>query len=128
MKQILKEAAEALKAAGYVVYAWQDDSYNKSWQQGDYTSVVYGKDGEKAVASIRHGEYGTGIKYGREYVPGRRNGSGCSMATADVFRMVEAESIYNANLPEWLNHPVEQYKDIRDWGKRCQTSNLFKEV
>lgn len=127
-EQILREAAEALKAAGYVVYVWQNDSYNRSWQKGDYTSVVFGKEGDPAVAALRHGDYGFGLIYGREYVPGNKNGSGCRMAEASKFSIEEAEAICKASLPKWLNNPVVQYKDIRDWKQRCGTSYLFNEL
>lgn len=129
MDKTFIRAAEELKAAGFRVFVWQDDYYQRSWNKGDYTMVYYAMSGSENIGYLSHGDCGMGVCYGREYVPSRRNGSGCRMLEEDNFNIKTAEAIIKASLPSWLNGRPDQYRDIDHWyNSDKHNQKIFKEI
>lgn len=129
---ILKRAAAELKEAGCRVFAWQDDTYNRSWSKGDYTMLYYAFPNQSNIGSLSHGEYGMGVRYSRAYVPTRGCGSGCHIADEGTFELAMALDVLNRSLPSWCKaygvYP-EQYKDIDRWyNSDNYNKKIFKEI
>lgn len=76
MDNTLKRAAAELKEAGCRVFAWHDDTYNRSWSKGDYTMLYYAFPDSPNIGYLSRGEYGMSVAYSRAYIPSRGSGSG----------------------------------------------------
>lgn len=129
MDKTFKKAAEELKAAGFRVFVWQDDYYQRSWNKGDYTMVYYAMPGSSGIGYLSHGDCGMGVNYGRAYIPSRLNGSGCRMLEESTFDIDTAKAIVKADLPSWLGVRPDKYRDIDHWyNSDKHNQKLFKEI
>ena len=90
MDNVLKRAAAELKEAGCRVFAWQDDTYNRSWSKGDYIMLYYAFPDSPNIGYLSHGEYGMSVAYSRAYIPSRGSGSGCGIKEEATFDLATA--------------------------------------
>ena len=115
MDNVLKRAAAELKEAGCRVFAWQDDTYNRSWSKGDYIMLYYAFPDSPNIGYLSHGEYGMSVAYSRAYIPSRGSGSGCHIKEEATFDLETSLDVLNGPLPSWCKaygvYP-KQYKDI----------------
>lgn len=132
MDKILRTAAEELKKAGCRVFAWQDDTYNRDWNKGDYTMVYYAFPDSPNIGYLSHGEYGMGVGYSRAYVPSKGSGSGCGITESGTFDLVTAIDTLNMPLPFWCKSEgvyPSQYKSIDEWHNSDKyNQEIFREV
>lgn len=101
MDNTLKRAAAELKEAGCRVFAWQDDTYNRSWSKGDYTMLYYAFPDSPNIGYLSRGEYGMSVAYSRAYIPSRGSGSGCCIKEEATFDLATALDALNGPLPRW---------------------------
>lgn len=101
MDNILKRAAAELKEAGCRVFAWQDDTYNRSWSKGDYIMLYYAFPDSPNIGYLSHGEYGMSVAYSRAYIPSCGSGSGCCVKEEATFDLETALNVLNEPLPRW---------------------------
>jgi hypothetical protein len=101
MDNILKRAAAELREAGCRVFAWQDDTYNRSWSKGDYIMLYYAFPDSPNIGYLSRGEYGMSVAYSRAYIPSRGSGSGCCIKEEATFDLATALDALNGPLPRW---------------------------
>lgn len=118
MDNTLKRAAAELKEAGCRVFAWQDDTYNRSWSKGDYIMLYYAFPDSPNIGYLSRGEYGMSVAYSRAYIPSRGSGSGCCIKEEATFDLATALDALNEPLPRWCKaygvYP-KQYDNIDKW-------------
>lgn len=132
MDNILKRAAAELKEAGCRVFAWQDDTYNRSWSKGDYIMLYYAFPDSPNIGYLSHGEYGMSVAYSRAYIPSCGSGSGCCVKEEATFDLEAALDVLNGPLPRWCRsygvYP-KQYDNIDKWyNSDNYNKKLFKEI
>lgn len=101
MDNTLKRAAAELREAGCRVFAWQDDTYNRSWSKGDYIMLYYAFPDSPNIGYLSRGEYGMSVAYSRAYIPSRGSGSGCCIKEEATFDLATALDALNGPLPRW---------------------------
>lgn len=121
----LKELAQQLKERGYKVFAYEGEFGN-----GDYSSITFGKPGNRAVGYVSK-EYFGSFSIGRKYIPNKEFGSAYRFMKADEISVEEIEKTMETKLDlrdrKHKTNP-EEWRDVDAWYTYEKRWNLFYEV